>query len=235
MSADNASPLAAALAAFQAEAPRVAKDKTAKVPTKAGGQYSYSYADLADVAAAAYPLLAKHGLSFCCLPRFGERGYELAGLLLHSGGERLEGVLPLHGSTPQELGSSLTYMRRYLLGAMTGIVTDTDDDGVLAQQARHREERRPRSSWPDTDADGTGDWPEDRPTSGPKLASEAQVKAIWTMAHKVPGLLSDGDDERSSLLDYLTDKCGRLIASSKELTGTEASRVIDALKEQIPK
>ena len=126
--------LAAALAAFQAEAPTVSKGKTAKVPTKAGGSYSYTYANLADVVEAAYPLLSKHGLSFSCVPRPTERGYELAGVLLHSSGEKLEGSLPLSGNTPQELGSALTYMRRYLLGAMTGLVTDDDDDGAAASR-----------------------------------------------------------------------------------------------------
>ena len=126
--------LAKALAAFQAEAPTVSKGKTAKVPTKSGGSYSYTYANLADVVEAAYPLLSKHGLSFACVPRPTERGYELAGVLLHISGEKLEGSLPLSGSTPQELGSALTYMRRYLLGAMTGLVTDDDDDGAAASR-----------------------------------------------------------------------------------------------------
>ena len=225
--------LAAALAAFQAEAPRVAKDKTAKVPTKAGGQYSYQYADLADIAAAAYPLLAKHGLSFACLPEIGERGMALRGILLHTSGERLEGVLPMHGGTPQEIGSALTYARRYLLGAITGIVTDTDDDGALAQAAASRPTRPATRPQAQPEPSGWGDAPQ-APRGGARLASEKQITAIWTMAHKVPGLLSNGDDERSSLLDYLTDKCGRLIASSKELTAAEASAVFEALKEQIP-
>ena len=127
--------LAAALAAFQAEMPTVPKSHTAKGPTKSGGQYSYTYADLADVTEAATPLLSSHGLSFSCAPEVGERGLALRGVLLHDSGEERSGVLPLSGSTPQELGSSLTYMRRYLLGCLTGIVTDDDDDGNLAQKA----------------------------------------------------------------------------------------------------
>ncbi len=133
--------LAAALAAFQAEMPTVTKNHKASVPTKAGGSYSYTYADLADVSAAVTPLLAKHGLSFSCCPRPAERGYELVGRLLHSSGESIEGSLPLNGSTPQELGSSLTYMRRYLLGAITGVVTDDDDDGRQATVAAKRQPR----------------------------------------------------------------------------------------------
>ena len=54
--------LAAALAAFQAEAPTVSKGKTAKVPTKAGGSYSYTYANLADVVEAADRGRARRGV-----------------------------------------------------------------------------------------------------------------------------------------------------------------------------
>lgn len=133
--------LAAALAAFQAEMPTVPKSHRASVPTKSGGSYSYTYADLADVSAAVTPLLAKHGLAFSCCPRPADRGYELVGRLLHTSGESVEGSLPLNGGTPQELGSSLTYMRRYLLGALTGVVTDDDDDGRQAQVAAKRQQR----------------------------------------------------------------------------------------------
>jgi hypothetical protein len=107
---------------------------------KNGGSYSYSYADLADVSAAALPLLTRHGLAFTCCPRGTDRGYELAGVLLHVSGGRIEGALPLHGNTPQDIGSALTYARRYLLGCMTGIVTDDDDDAGSAQGAQRTRE-----------------------------------------------------------------------------------------------
>lgn len=128
--------IAEALAAFQAEMPTVAKSKTAKVPTKAGGSYTYTYAGLAEVMAAAMPILVSHGLAFSCCPQRGEHGYEIVGLLLHTSGESLTASLPLHGNQAQDIGSSLTYARRYLLGAMTGLVTDDDDDGNLAQVAK---------------------------------------------------------------------------------------------------
>lgn len=133
--------LASALAAFQASMPVVAKNKTADT-----GKYRYTYADLADVTAAAMPLLVKHGLAFSACPRATDSGYELAGVLLHTSGERLEGALPLHGRTPQEMGSALTYARRYLLGCLTGIVTDDDDDAQAANAAK-RTTSQPAKDW----------------------------------------------------------------------------------------
>lgn len=140
--------LAAALAKFQGAMPSVPKDKTATVPTKSGGSYSYKYADLADVTAAATPILAKNELAFICIPEEGNRGFILRGLLVHSSGEQIEGFLPLYGGTNQELGSSLTYGRRYLLGALTGIVTDVDDDGATAKESGRTEKSpaRPRQT-----------------------------------------------------------------------------------------
>lgn len=130
----------AALVAFQADMPVIPKTHTANVPTKNGGTYSYTYADLADVTAAVIPLLNRHGLVFSACPRGTDRGYELVGKLIHVSGATIEGSLPLHGNTPQDIGSALTYARRYLLGCMTGIVTEDDDDGASAQGAQRTRE-----------------------------------------------------------------------------------------------
>jgi hypothetical protein len=122
-----------ALAKFQGEMPSVPKSKTARVPMKAGGSYSYKYADLADVTAAAMPILSKNGLAFICQSEEStSRGFLLVGMLVHESGESVTGSLPLYGGTNQELGASLTYARRYLLGSLTGIVTDDDTDGEAA-------------------------------------------------------------------------------------------------------
>lgn len=134
MTSDTTGEIAKALAEFQAEMPSIAKGKTADT-----GTYSYSYADLADITALAMPLLSQHGLAFSTCPKRGEHGYDVVGLLLHTSGERLEGALPLHGNQPQQIGSALTYARRYLLCSMTGLVTDDDDDGRAAQNAPRTE------------------------------------------------------------------------------------------------
>lgn len=132
--------IAKALSALQAEMPVVPKGQKATVPTKSGGNYTYTYANLADVTEVAYPLLAKHGLSFSCVPTTHTDGTAtIGGLLLHTSGESLAASLPLFGRTAQEIGSALTYARRYLLGCLTGLVTDDDDDGSLAEKARRTE------------------------------------------------------------------------------------------------
>jgi hypothetical protein len=209
----STSNLATALAAFQSEMPVVAKSKTAKVPTKSGGSYSYTYADLADVTDAAMPLLAKNGLSFSACPRLGERGYELVGVLMHSSGEKQEGALPIAGNTPQEMGSSLTYMRRYLLGCMTGIVTDDDDDGHLAQKAKPRK------------------------AAAPKATSESPyLNTSGALAKRMFALLGDaGITDRDLRLAFVAETVGREISGSKEMTDHDAEVVIKRLEDMLSK
>lgn len=200
--------LAAALAAFQSEMPTVPKGKTADT-----GKYRYTYADLADVTQAAMPILSRHGLSFLTRPRRTEQGdYELVGTLLHTSGEREEGSLPLVGRSPQELGSALTYMRRYLFGCMTGLVTDDDDDGNLAQPAA----RAPRQRKAPTP---TG--------NAPEAASEQQVKKLNILLREAGHTT---DEDRYA---WLSAGCRRPISSSRELTKQEATRAIDALTKQV--
>ena len=130
-----------ALAAAQAEMPTVAKSKTAKVPTKAGGSYSYSYADLADVMTAVAPVLSKHGLAVTTTTaRLENVGWIIEGRLTHEAGAYISARLPASFTGgPQQVGSELTYARRYLLGMLTGVVTDDDDDGQAAQHAPQRQ------------------------------------------------------------------------------------------------
>lgn len=121
--------LTRALVTIQKSLPVVGKTQTARVPTRQGGEYTYTYASLADVTDAAMPLLVAHDIAWVCVPRQAAGGgYELAGTLLHVSGETLEGALPLHGNDPQVIGGAMTYFRRYLLGSMLGIVTDDDPD-----------------------------------------------------------------------------------------------------------
>jgi hypothetical protein len=117
--------LAKALAAFQLELPTLGKGNIANT-----GTYSYRYADLADVSTLVLPLLAKQGLSFSAKPTIDEQGrFVLAYALRHISGDSDCGSYPLPTGSPQQVGSAITYARRYALCAITGIAPDEDDDG----------------------------------------------------------------------------------------------------------
>ncbi|UQS95188.1 ERF family protein [Pseudanabaena phage Pam4] len=127
--AEPAATIHTVLLAVQREMPIVARGNVADT-----GKYEYRYADLADVQGAVLPLLNSRGVTFVCAPRRTEGGYELAGTLHHAeSGTSVEGALPLRGNDMQAVGSSITYARRYLLGCLTGIVTDNDPDAHHAR------------------------------------------------------------------------------------------------------
>ncbi len=146
--ADEATPLAAfavALAQFQLAVPNIAKDQRAQIKSDKGS-FSYSYADLTDITATVLPLLAKVGLSWSAKPTLSEAGFILAYSLRHIAGHVETGEYPLPdpARTPaQQLGSAITYARRYCLTAVTGVAPGgDDDDGARAQDARAAEPAR---------------------------------------------------------------------------------------------
>jgi len=151
--------LAAALTKAQTAFPKIVKDKTAKVPTKSGGEYSYRYADLATLIEAVRKPLAENGLAFVQLMDVGVAGAAgqqypvLLTRLLHTGGGSLESRYPmLSHDRPQEMGSEITYARRYTLSALLGVASEDDDDGAAAQGGGSRGKSQPRAAQEPTKA-----------------------------------------------------------------------------------
>jgi hypothetical protein len=138
--------IAAALAAAQAEMGRVLKDKTARVTMKAGGAYSFDYADLATVLDVVKPALSKHGIAIVQAASLDAGQVVLETRLAHSSGEWIESSLAVkpEDTAPQKIGSAITYARRYALSCMVGVASEEDDDGNAAEGNEARTVQRPR-------------------------------------------------------------------------------------------
>lgn len=120
--------IAAALAKAQAKMTNPPKNRTGQCR---GGKYRYS--DLATVIDHTRAAMAEFGLSVSQLTVYGESRNTLVTRLLHSSGQYLEATYPLPvGAAAQEMGSAITYARRYSLCAILGIAADEDDDGAKA-------------------------------------------------------------------------------------------------------
>jgi hypothetical protein len=96
------------------------------------------YADLNSVQAACRPLLLQHGLVATHTSRDNANG-SITVILQMTHAETGESItsevtMTPTKNTPQEMGSCLTYGRRYTLAAMVGIVADEDDDGHSASK-----------------------------------------------------------------------------------------------------
>jgi hypothetical protein len=103
---------------------------------KRGGRGNYGqYVTLADALQAVQPATA-FGLSHSQLMSYlGDGLMALRTVLMHESGEQLISELPLplkfengRGNAMQQLGSALTYARRYGLLSIYGLAGDEDDD-----------------------------------------------------------------------------------------------------------
>jgi hypothetical protein len=175
-----------ALAAFQAKIPKLDKRLTADM-----GTFKNQYAPLEDVTAAVMPRLGEHGLSVSMRPTLNDDGkFVLAYMLKHASGEEESGEYPLPDrGTSQQLGSALTYARRYILCAITGVAPGgEDDDGAAAQQEAHMD--RPaapaKTAAPrPPQAHGADMWDEIRSEERPGSADPGDLQAIKRAYHKL--------------------------------------------------
>jgi len=90
------------------------------------------YATLGSILNAVRVPLAKHGLSTVQTVKMADGCVFVSTTLMHSSGQWMEesAAFPLPDkSTVQQMGSCITYLRRYTLAAICGIVGDEDDDG----------------------------------------------------------------------------------------------------------
>lgn len=112
-----------AIASFQQEVPVIHKGTEG---------YGYSYADLPTIFEKINPLMKKNGLGFVQLVD----GTDLVTTVFHvESGEEItsrtaipQGVNLKGMNDFQVLGSAITYLRRYAISAILGLVTDKDTD-----------------------------------------------------------------------------------------------------------
>lgn len=238
MSLDISS-LALALSKFQGQVGPIAKKKKVKVKSKSTGtEYEYYYADLADIRDATQKPLADNELSICqtfCL--IGNKNY-ISTLLLHSSGQWIKSLLEIADHDKiQELGSEMTYLRRYGLSAILGIVTEDDEDGQIANETpRKTNETQKTAPTPAPDLGSTvKGW---KPASRPKQDLEVQREpAKIDNMGKLKYILLEKDVSIEHLEEYLffrSEKSGYTIEKTVEAilqSPDITSRFVDMYKE----
>jgi hypothetical protein len=132
-----------AKAEFQRRCPAIKKTKTARIPTRSGASFSYSYAPLEEIIAMVDPLLSELGFSKSWKQKPETNGVAANCILSHKmGHEEESGFITMpYGSDDgrmngaQRVGSAMTYARRYSLLAILGLAPEDDDDAQGADVA----------------------------------------------------------------------------------------------------
>ena len=119
--------LATALSKFQSEVETVKQ-------TSENPYFKSKYASLADIVRTVRPVMGKYGLAITQILEPTTDQATVTTMLMHQSGQFISSVLSLtpKDSSPQGMGSAITYARRYSYSAILGIATDEDDDGNAA-------------------------------------------------------------------------------------------------------
>ena len=119
------------LVAAQSEFASIKRDRT-------NPYFNSKYATYEAIVEATRPILARHGLGFMQTAQ----GDELVTVIFNGVGQTVTSSVPfVHGekATPQQIGSALTYAKRYGIACALGVAIEedeTDDDGNRASAAR---------------------------------------------------------------------------------------------------
>lgn len=128
-----------AMALAKAEIQPITKNRPVSFDMKGGGTKRYKHEDLAGIAQAVDPILAKHGLSY----RFRTTSVlnepvSVTCIVSHRLGYSEENTLHAgrddsgNKNSIQAIGSTITYLQRYTLKAALGLAAAHDDDGKKA-------------------------------------------------------------------------------------------------------
>jgi hypothetical protein len=145
-------------------------------PVKKNAKAQYTYADIGAISESCRDALHENGFAVIQTGAAeGNEGGALVTTLLHESGQWIRGAFPLVFDKPtsQAQGSAITYLRRYSLAALLGILTE-DDDGQRASESNG-------STHASTPAAGH---PSGAPSGGggggsSSTISEAQVKRMY--------------------------------------------------------
>ena len=119
---ENIVDLAPALVKAQGQMKNATQNKT-------NPHFKRKYADLSAIRDAVVPVLNSHGIAVVQ----GLDGLLVWTRLMHGANQWIESSMTIPNGKMQELGSAITYARRYTLSAICGIAADEDDDGNAAQ------------------------------------------------------------------------------------------------------
>lgn len=125
-----------AMSAFKLNPPDIERDKTVSYTPQGKPTVTYNHATLANVTSKINAALSEHGLSATWLTKQENGNISVTCKITHSMGHSEETTITASPDTSgnknpiQAIGSTISYLERYTILALTGLAThDMDDDG----------------------------------------------------------------------------------------------------------
>lgn len=212
--------LAKAMAKFQQDVKQPKKDKSNPF-------FKSTYVDLAGVVDAITETAPKSGLSFMQHALTDDNGQVgIITLILHESGEYIESS-PIYAKPmkagPQEVGSVLTYLKRYSLASAFGITSEVDDDGEGGMARNSKQNNNYQQN-------NYNQAPPQQAPVNNKGISDAQIRALKA---KLGGIeKATGVEPQTIYIDTLRVCNIPDTISTKELSKVQAIKVINALADR---
>lgn len=160
---------------LKVECPSIPKSSQAVIRTKAGGTFKYNYAKLDKIDEILVPLCKRLRIKFNWRIDFVVVGETIINVLYTrvecaDTGDFIESKLALceYDIDFQEEGKRMTYLQRYCLMQLLGLVADEDDDGESSRERGGRGSRsragkrsRPTDDLPEDDEDDDDTYEDD--------------------------------------------------------------------------
>lgn len=213
---DSIGQIAKALAEAQRNFDPILKAQTAEM-----GKYKYAFADLSDVLAAVRPHLNEQSIAVVQTVE----DEQMATYLLHASGEWLcctTKLVEVGEGSPQEIGSGLTYSRRYGLCVALGVVGETDDDAKSAQS-------NPTARTKRTEPQAV---PRPNPRMDP-MRSETSLKLVEAMSALGHVSTKEQVDQAALVMTMLSKRTIRY-ADKHEITQSDAEMILAELRSRYP-
>jgi hypothetical protein len=132
-----------AMAIFQETCPPILRSGKARISTKSGASFGYSYAPLAEILSTVQPVMGPLGLSVSFRVRLEKENVIALCIVSHEMGHHEDSgeiAIPISfgdgtgASAAQHVGIAATYAKRYALLAIIGIAPEEDADAKVDQQ-----------------------------------------------------------------------------------------------------
>lgn len=212
----------AALSAARAEFPKIPKDSVVNTP-----RYKFRYASLDAIMEAVTPTLSKHGLAITTRI---DCDILITDLMHVAGGSLTSKAKIPDGNSIQELGSYLTYLRRYSVTCLLSLTADEDDDGMCGTaEVRPSQARSENRAYPDQQSKPQGKPSQPSDDKADAKKDKPSTKDLLDLANKLKEA-GIADAERLAWLRATLQSPA--IKSSREISSKEyalAQSQLDAL------